>query len=656
MIDSLTIDKILSASDIVEVVGEYISLKRRGVNYIGNCPFHNEKTPSFTVSKAKGIYKCFGCGKGGNAVNFIMEHDHLGYVEALKILAKKYNIEVVEKEQSPEDLEKKNLTESLLVVSAYAQRYFIDILKKHSEGKTIGLSYFRERGFNDAIINKFELGYSLDERDAFSREAIKQSYKKEYLTATGLSIEREDGSLADRFRGRVIFPIHNLTGKVIAFGGRILKKDDKTAKYLNSPESDIYHKSNVLYGIYFARKAISQYDKCYLTEGYTDVLSMHQSGIENVVASSGTALTIEQIRLIRRFTTNLTIIYDGDAAGIKASLRGIDLVLAEGMNVKTLLLPDGDDPDSFAKKHSSSELLTYIEKNETDFIRFKTNLLLEAAKDDPIKRAELTRDIVGSIAVIPDAIARSVYARECSKLMEVSEDVIISEVNKRLKKEVGQESTENQNYTPQSASVESPLPLITRMTSMEFHEFHISRVLLKYGHVLFRDEHIRNEETAIDEIVKQTIAEFVIEDLCHDQLEPMDEKHHLIFNAYKKAIENKENLGENYFIHHADKEMAEMAASILLSDDKYSIDKIWEKNQDFPTTEDMIVKEMVSELVLSYKLQRLLVELDKLRVSLKESQDAGDMDAVLSKTSQFMQLNSFKMQIAKRLGQRTVIK
>ncbi|HPW27311.1 MAG TPA: DNA primase, partial [Tenuifilaceae bacterium] len=385
MIEQQVVDRIIAAADILEVLQDFVTLRKRGVNYLGLCPFHNEKTPSFTVSPSKGIYKCFGCGKGGNVVNFIMEHEHLGYVDALKFLAKRYNIEIVEKEATPEELEQRNERESLMVVSAYAQKYFSNILHKHSDGKNIGMAYFRERGFHDNIIEKFQLGYSLDQRNAFTRTALHDGYKLDYLVKTGLTIEGKDGNPFDRFAGRVMFPIHSLSGRVIGFGGRVLRTDTKTAKYLNSPESEIYHKSEVLYGIFQAKKAITQEGKCFLVEGYTDVISLHQAGVENVVASSGTSLTHDQIKLIKRFTSNVTILYDGDAAGIKASLRGIDMVLEEGLNVKIVLLPDGEDPDSFARSHSASEVLKFIDEHETDFIRFKTLLLLDDAKNNPIK-------------------------------------------------------------------------------------------------------------------------------------------------------------------------------------------------------------------------------------------------------------------------------
>jgi DNA primase len=430
MIDQATVERIHEASKFVEVVSEFVTLKKRGVNYIGNCPFHNEKTPSFTVSPSKEIFKCFGCGKGGNSVHFIMEHESISYVEALRYLANKYHIEIQEKELSPEEISLHTDRESMLVLNSYAQKYFSTILHQHQEGKSIGLTYFKERGFRQDIIDKFQLGYCLEERDAFTKEALKNGYKKEYLVKTGLTFEGDNNYFADRFRGRVMFPVHSLSGKVVAFGGRVLKTEAKTAKYLNSPESEIYHKSNELYGIYFAKQSIVKSDCCYLVEGYTDVISMHQAGIENVVASSGTALTAGQIRLIRRFSTNITVIYDGDAAGIKASIRGIDLLLEEGMNVKVLLLPDGEDPDSFARKQNASELIAYINQNQTDFIGFKTKLLLEDAGKDPVKKALLITDIVKSIAIIPDNIIRSVYVRECSKMLDIEESVLYNEINR----------------------------------------------------------------------------------------------------------------------------------------------------------------------------------------------------------------------------------
>ena len=474
MIDQATIDRILDAAQIVDVVSEFVTLKRAGVNYKGLCPFHNEKTPSFVVSPSKGLCKCFSCGKGGNVVHFIMEHEQLNYYEALKWLAAKYHIEVKERELSNEEKQAQNDRESMFVVNDFANNYFQNLLHNHIDGQTIGLAYFRQRGFRDDIIRKFQLGYSLNERDALAQEAKRKGFKEEFLEKTGLCYRRDnDGQLRDRFWGRVMFPVHTLSGKVIAFGGRVLKTDGKVAKYVNSPESDIYHKSNELYGIYFAKQAIVRDDRCFLVEGYTDVISMHQSGIENVVASSGTSLTQGQIRLIHRFTNNITVLYDGDGAGIKASIRGIDMLLEEGMNIKVVLLPDGEDPDSFARKHNATDYKAYINSHEVDFIRFKTNLLLEEVGNDPIRRAGLIGDIVRSISVIPENIVRSVYIHECSQLLQVEEKLLVQEVNKLMQKskeekqaaaekqrqrEAAQQQRQMQSQLPDGAPVPELLP------------------------------------------------------------------------------------------------------------------------------------------------------------------------------------------------------
>ena len=460
MIDQATIDRILDAAQIVDVVSEFVTLKRAGVNYKGLCPFHNEKTPSFVVSPSKGLCKCFSCGKGGNVVHFIMEHEQLNYYEALKWLANKYHIEIKERELSSEEKQAQNDRESMFVVNDFANNYFQNLLHNHVDGQSIGLAYFRQRGFRDDIIRKFQLGYSLNERDALVKEAARKGYKQEYLEKTGLCYRRDnDGQLRDRFWGRVMFPVHTLSGKVIAFGGRVLKTDGKVAKYVNSPESEIYHKSNELYGIYFAKQAIVRDDRCFLVEGYTDVISMHQAGIENVVASSGTSLTSGQIRLIHRFTNNITVLYDGDGAGIKASIRGIDMLLEEGMNIKVVLLPDGEDPDSFARKHNATDYKAYINSHEVDFIRFKTNLLLEEVGNDPIKRAGLIGDIVRSISVIPENIVRSVYIRECSQLLQVEEKLLVQEVNKLMTrtKEEKQAAAEKQRQREEARAASQQL-------------------------------------------------------------------------------------------------------------------------------------------------------------------------------------------------------
>lgn len=453
MIDQATIDKIMAATDIVEVVSDFVSLRRRGANYWGLCPFHDDKTPSFSVSQSKGVCKCFSCGKGGSAIHFIMEHEQLSYYEALKYLARKYNIEVHEKELTDEERQKRSERESMFIINAFAQEFFSKSLLETDEGRAVGLAYFKERGFNEDIIRKFGLGYSPEKRDALAQEALKRGYKTEYLLKTGLCREGQNDRIYDLFAGRVMFPVYSVSGKVVAFGGRILKSGVKISKYFNSPESDIYHKSNELYGIFQAKRAIEKEKCCYLVEGYTDVLSMHQSGIENVVASSGTALTPGQIRLIRRFTENITVLYDGDAAGIKASLRGIDLILQEGLNIKVVLLPDGEDPDSFSKSQSAESFTRYIKSHETDFIRFKTQLLLEDAGEDPIKRAGIITNIVQSISLIPDAIVRSVYIQECSRLLQIDEATLLSELNKMRARRAEQQSS-RERYT-QSEKVPS---------------------------------------------------------------------------------------------------------------------------------------------------------------------------------------------------------
>lgn len=486
MIDQATIDRILDAAQIVDVVSEFVTLRKRGVNYIGLCPFHNEKTPSFSVSPSKGLCKCFSCGKGGNVVHFIMEHEQLSYYEALKWLARKYNIEIKERELSDEEKQAHNLRESLFVVNQFASEYFQDILYNDLEGQRIGMTYFRSRGFRDDIIKKFQLGYCPDKNNALAKAALQKGFKEDFLLKTGLCYKKDDGSLRDRFWGRVIFPVHTLSGKVVAFGGRVLSSQTKNVqmKYVNSPESDIYHKSKELYGIYFAKQAIVRQDRCFLVEGYTDVISMHQSGIENVVASSGTALTSDQIRLIHRFTNNITVLYDGDGAGIKASIRGIDMLLEEGMNIKVCLLPDGDDPDSFARKHNATDYQAYINDHEVDFIRFKTNLLMEEAGKDPIKRASLISSIVKSISVIPDPIVRSVYIRECSQLLQMEEKILVETTAKlieqarenRFKEETRRKEREQRNYQLSEKQVNSTL--VTKESSHIPAEFPTDNRLL----------------------------------------------------------------------------------------------------------------------------------------------------------------------------------
>lgn len=515
MIDRETVNKILDAADIVDVVSDFVPLKKRGANYIGICPFHNEKTPSFTVSRSKGICKCFSCGKGGSAVNFIMEHEQMTYYEALKYLAKKYNIEIVERELTDKEKQEQSERENLFIINEFALKRFEHNLFDTQEGRNIGLSYFYERGFNDAIIKKFNLGYSLDSSTALQADIKANGYNIDHAVETGLCAKSQD-RIYDRFKGRVMFPVLNISGKVIAFGGRTLHPDRDKAKYVNSPESIIYKKSNELYGLYQAKKAIEKNDKCYLVEGYTDVLSMHQAGIENVVASSGTSLTDGQIRLVGRFTKNITVLYDGDAAGIKASLRGIDMLLAAGMNIKVLLLPDGDDPDSFAKKHNATEFTEYIKAHETDFIIFKTNILLQGLEDDPIQRAKAISEIIKSISVIPDVITRSVYVKECANRFEMEERVLTHEVAKQIrereanatKRQHNQAQNEAQQHVQQeqSASQESAQ---TKDTYIKPYEKEVIRYIVKYGMVIIAtasDTDGNNKDITVTEYVHSELS------------------------------------------------------------------------------------------------------------------------------------------------------
>ena len=650
MIDQATIDRINDAAQIADVVSDYVTLKKRGVNMIGLCPFHNEKTPSFIVSPAKGIFKCFGCGKGGNSVHFIMELEQLSYYDALKYLAKKYNIEVVERELSPEEAAIRNDRESMLLVNEYAQKYFTDTLHHHIDGKAIGLGYFRERGFRDDIIKKFQLGFALDERDAFTQSAIKNGYKKEYLVKTGLTLENESGRLSDRFRGRVMFPVHSLSGKVVAFGGRILKKDDKMAKYVNSPESEIYHKSNELYGIYYAKQAIVREDRCLLVEGYTDVISMHQCGIENVVASSGTSLTPGQIRLIHRFTENVTVIYDGDAAGIKASIRGIDLLLEEGLNIKVLLLPDGEDPDSFARKTNASDYIEFIKQNSTDFIRFKTKLLLEDAGNDPVKRAGLVSDIVRSIALIPNHIIRAEYVKECSTLLNVPEQILYHEINKIKGKEreklYVQKQRESATVPGTNVPVVQAAPVVPLVSGkFDEEERNILQTLIRDGHKpLYADP-----ETS--EV--KTIAAYIFEELATDDITLSDPLHALIFDEYKSRYQQEAFNAERYFLHHQNSRVSQLTADLIT--EKYVLSKIHTRIKP-PEPEAERLLELVPRVVFELKNSIIIDMIKQKLLQLKDAADAKDNARIDALMHEMSQLEQVKKQLAKTLGERIIIK
>lgn len=600
MIDKATVDRIYAAANIVDVISDFVTLKKKGVNYQACCPFHNEKTPSFVVSPSKGVFKCFGCGKGGNAVTFVMEHENMTYPEALKYVAKKYGIEVNEHELLPEEQRRNDDRESMMVVSSYAADYFVRMLHETPEGQNIGIGYFRERGFSDATIKRFGLGYCTEVRDAFTRQALSDGYKEEFLIRTGLTIKRENGGYYDRFCGRVIFPIHSISGRAIAFGARTMRTDKKTAKYLNSPESEIYHKSDILYGIYFAKRAITQQDCCILVEGYTDVISMHQAGIENVVASSGTSLTQGQIRMIARFSHNITIIYDGDSAGIKASLRGIDMVLKEGMNVRTVLLPDGEDPDSFARSHNASQVQDYILTHEEDFISFKIRLLMKEAAGDPIKRAALISDIVQSISVIPDAITRSVYARECSRQMEVDENILLREIAmKRVGHKAGPEAKEfirKQEIIQRKQAEEAaytPLQLEAGSSINEL-EHELIKYLLKYGTQNF-------EYTEGKKSTELNVAEVIISNLDQNGITMKNPTFRKIYEEYKSMREAQEPIEINHFINHPDPEVCNAVVDLLTYDENYPISKLWKRFDIVVESEQDRLPTALPRAVILYK-------------------------------------------------------
>lgn len=619
MIPKFTIDKIIDAARVEDVIGDFITLKKRGANLLGLCPFHGEKSPSFTVSPAKGIYKCFGCGKSGTAVNFIMDHESLTYPEALKYLANKYGIEVVEKEVTVEEKAQQNEKESLYIVMQYAQKYFTDLLLNDDLGRSVGLGYFKERGFTQAIIDKFQLGYSSEERRKFSETAVKNGYKPEYLVKTGMSIlsnNHTEGNpitvsdIFDRYTGRVMFPIHNISGKVIGFGGRILTSDKKLAKYINSPQTDIYDKSKTLYGLFQAKKTIIQDDTCFLVEGYTDVISMHQSGIENVVASSGTSLTVEQIKLIHRFTKNITILYDGDVAGIKASFRGIDLILEEGMNVRVLLFPDGDDPDSYSKKVTNEEFKEFIKSNSKDFISFKTSLLYEEVKNDPIKRADLIKDIVESIAVIPDAINRSVYVKECSRIMDISEQILQIEINKLIRKKSGKQNNSSagpsnhpdlppdaDSYIPEEyLEKEEPKDMV-----LDSEEKELLRMMMQYGNVLVEVE--AEDTDNVQQSFQLTVCEFVIFEMWRDDIQFVNPVYQMVMDEFHHELESGNIPTMHTFVNHANPAVSQVAIDIASFPDTVS-DK-WEKFGVAVPKEIYAIKKGIEHQLFSLKEKRL---------------------------------------------------
>ena len=683
MIDQATINRIMDAAQIYDVVSDFVTLRKRGVNYIGLCPFHDDKTPSFSVSPAKNLCKCFACGKGGTPVHFIMEHEQLSYPDALRYLAKKYGIEIKERELSDEEKTAQNERESLFVVNQFANDYFRHTLRQTEEGRNVGMAYFRSRGFRDDIIEKFQLGYCTESHDAFAKEALAKGYKREYLVKTGLCYETDDHRLRDRFWGRVIFPVHTLSGKVVAFGGRVLAAATKgvKVKYVNSPESEIYHKSNELYGIYQAKQAIVKQDRCYMVEGYTDVISMHQSGIENVVASSGTALTTQQIKMIHRFTNNMTVLYDGDAAGIKASLRGIDMLLEEGMNVKVCLLPDGDDPDSFARKHNSTEMRAFLDRHETDFIRFKTNLLMEDAAGDPIKRAELISNIVQSISVIPEAIVRDVYIKECAQLLHVEDRLLVSEVAKRREKQAEQRAEQRERErrrqaaqaettatSQPSAPGELPPPPVpmnepAEATPADYtsfipqegkeeqafyqYELQIIQMIVRYGERVMCN--VTDEEGNEHPL---TVTEYVVEDLRQDDLAFHNPLHRQILTEAAEHLTQPGFVAERYFIAHPDPAVSQLSAELI--SDRYQLSKYHSKGQKIVTDEERLY-ELVPLLVTNFKYAIVSEELKHLMRALQDPAIAHDEAQCNAIMQRYSDLRTVQSLMAKRLGDRVVL-
>lgn len=642
MITKETIEKVLDTARIEEVVGDFVDLKKRGTSLIGNCPFHNEKTPSFHVSVAKGIYKCFGCGVGGDSLKFVMELEKYSYPEAIRYLADKYSIPIEEVQRSPAQLAAQDKRESLYVLSGWAGKYFKEQLWTTEVGQSIGLSYFKERGYREEIIKKFDLGYSPDQWTVLSDAAVAAGFHKDYLKEIGLSIERDDGSVYDRFRGRVIFPIHNLTGRIIGFGGRTLKTEKSVPKYVNSPESEIYHKSDVLYGLNFAKKAIMDNDTCYLVEGYADVISMHQAGVENVVSSSGTSLTTGQIKLIARFTKNVVILYDGDAAGIKASLRGTDMLLEEGLNVKVLLFPDGNDPDSYVQTFGSSAFKEYIAKHQEDFIFYKTNILLKDTGGDPIKRAEVIREVVQSIALIPDEIKVSVFLQQCSRLLQIEERVLLTELNKmRLQKAKTQERKEQAQpkdapsgdmppfdmppadffLTEQERSeiglppVESPQVI----TAEILQEREIVRILLNYGAELATWE--GDGDVPVAPLLLNALDDISFE----------DKPSAYIVDVFKKKAEDFEIPEAKFFFSHEDKDVQDLAITCVST--PYELSPNWndDKRKIYVSLEREHLKELTIQAVYRIKKRKVEREMLKIREELKAGPTTEDMEILLSK-------------------------
>lgn len=654
MIDRTTVDKIYAAANIVEIIGDYVTLKRKGVNYMACCPFHNEKTPSFVVSPSKGLYKCFGCGKGGNAVTFLMEHESVSYPEALKMVAKRYNIPVEEREESEEDIRRNNDRESMFAVNSWAAEYFMNYLHNESEGRSVGLSYFRQqRRLTDATIRKFGLGFCPSYGDRMTTDALKAGYKEEYLKMTGLTKAREsDGHLYDPFRDRVIFPVHNISGRVVAFGARTLRSDKKVAKYLNSPESEIYSKRNEIYGLYFAKRAIQQQDCAIMVEGYLDVISMHQVGIENVVASSGTSLTQQQIRLLSRFSRNMTVIYDSDPAGIKASLRGIDLILQEGLNVRVVLLPDGEDPDSFARSHTADEVRQYIADHEQDFLNFKARLLLDEAKGDPARKAMVIGDMVQSIAQIPDAIQRAVYIKECARTTDTQEQVLIAEVaRKRLSSSGDRETDEfmrrqSAQIREEQAETERAEAINVRVepgSSVETLESALVQFLLQHGHCNF-------EVKEGHHMVDCNVAEFIFTELETDKIRfenPLYEKIVSLYRSIYEELGVGVKVPEDRFVQYNDPDVVNRVVEILMADKNYTMSKIWKRNDIHVESEEEMLAAGVPKTIHIFK-SKVIDRMIRQQHDILRKEDLSEEEQSQA-VKTLAHLNTVKVKLAKKI-------
>ena len=660
MIDRDTVDRIYAAADIVEVINDYITLKKKGVNYQACCPFHNEKTPSFVVSPSKGVFKCFGCGKGGNAVSFVKEHENVSYAEALKIVAKKYGIEIKEREETEEDKIRNNNRESMFMLNSWASDYFADTLHNTDEGVSIGLSYFRQqRGFSEATIKKFGLGYCPGGGSKMTQDAIRAGYKEEFLLSTGLSIKSErDGSLFDRYRERVMFPVHNVSGRIVAFGGRTLRTDKKVAKYQNSPESEIYSKKNEIYGLFFSKKAIQQQNYAIMVEGYTDVISMHQSGVENVVASSGTSLTTEQIKLLARFTRNITVMYDGDSAGIKASLRGIDMILKEGLNVRIVLLPAEHDPDSFARTHSATEVHDYIKQNSQDFLSFKAKLLLADAGNDISLRGDVIRDMTASIAEIPDAIQRTLYIKECAKIMDISVEDLTRDVAKRRMNSLGDKEAsefvqrESRRYWQRRE--EQPAPSeegehfgqLTIGSSLDTIERELIYYLIVHGTKDYEFREGRN-------LIPMNVAETILDEIAMDDMHFHNEVYEKIYQLYSNAHKEGRALDPlELTMNNDDIEVCNAATDLLFIDDQYSESEIWEKKEVHSATESEVLGKGVPKAVQLFKTKFVTGMIAQLQARLDDANISEEEELEIA--MEMVRLNRLRTMLAKKTNRLTI--